>query len=360
MNIGVRDDNPINIQVMIGNTVIANADNVNTGNNWGIKSLELSLNENYSSADFSNNVVLHVTEAERSNGEERGSYCGNYESVEFYNEGAEREAEIAAIAEPIDEVVTAREITRTQNENNFGTLSEMEITSEENYPSVFGEIKNYTECCDFTSGTDYYYVSVAETGNYSFAILAEGNGKTNLKIEKVIGTALDEVTEYSDISWTKVGSCHYVGSNGSAEKRTLYTHTTPEVELQQGLYKVTFSPATEGNSYYCDLIAIAGIKTPEPETNFVTVSRNLGVAEGTGTNEGTYATMFGIEIKNNGEKGAFTKIKSNVTSSTANSGAREFQQDIPAIEINNGASIIMGVIITGLNDDAATMTTTVE
>lgn len=262
LNIGVRNDNPVNIQVYIGDKVVAETDDLYTGTGWDIEPVVLSLNENYSSADYSKNVILHITEAEYTGGN-RGSYCGNYQSVEFYNEGAEREAEIAEIAKPIGKVVTAREITRTENADRFGKLSSMTVTSQENYPSVFGTITDYIECCDFTSGEGYYYISVDKAGKYSFAVLAEGNANTNLKIEKVNGIELDNVVEYSDISWTAAGSCYYEGSNGSTDNRTLYTHTESEVELQQGLYKVTLSPS--GVQYYCDFIAIAGISASEPE-----------------------------------------------------------------------------------------------
>ena len=260
INMGTANDAAVDIKVKIGDTVVAEIENHSTGS-WDTVSKELPLNENYTGANKAENVTLYITHSADST----NNYCGNYKSVEFYNKGAEREAEIAAEAFDIDEVVTARKITRTESADRFGTLSNMAVTSEENYPSVFGAITDYTECCDFTSGDDYYYVSVAEAGSYSFAILAEGNGKTNLGIEEVNGTEFEKVVKYNDISWTEVGNCYYVGSNGSAEERNLYTHTTFEVELQQGLYKVTFSPAEGGNDYYCDLIAIAGISASEPD-----------------------------------------------------------------------------------------------
>lgn len=365
LNMSTNEANQVSVDVKIGDEIVARQETFFIDDNWTITPMKLSIDkEAYSNANKDEKIKLCVTKAGSQN------YCGNYQSVEFYNEDAEAEAEIAGISKPISEVVKAREITRTENPDRFGKLSDMEITSSENYPSVFGNILDYTECCDFTSGTDYYYVSVDEPGEYSFAVLAEGNAATNLKIEKVNGTELTSVDDFDIISWTKVGSCHYKGSNHTEADRDLYIHKTSEISLQNGLYKVTLSPGT-GVDFYCDLIAIAGISSataPEPEESpeFVTDCKNLGVAEGTGTNANTYATMFGIQVTNNGGEGTFNTVNASVTSNIStgsedtNSTEKTFEQTMPVITLEKGTSIVIGAIINGLNDSNATMTATVE
>ena len=140
-----------------------------------------------------------------------------------------------------------------------------------------------------------------------------------------------------------------------------YFTSIEDVVLTKGMYRVGI--IKNSDAYYTNFIAMAlrPVAEPEPEKrpDFDVQCKNLGVAEGTGTNENTYATMFGIKVTNNGEKGTFDTVKASVTSDSE--GSRDLNAGLSTgITLENGTSIVIGAIINGLNDDAATMTATVE
>lgn len=356
LNMSTTEQNQVSIEVKIGEKTVASKETFCTAErDWAIKPVILKIDKENYTPNKDENIKLCIKKAGNQN------YCGNYQSVEFYNEDAEREAEIAEIAFDIDEVVKAREITRTYNEDRFGTLSEMQITSEENYPSVFGEITSYTECCDYTEGYGYYYVSVDTEGEYSFAILAEGSSSTDFKVEKVNGTGLDKVVEYSKILWTKVGNCKY-----NANSRDLSIYTTPEIKLEQGLYKVTLSPGeapdnyepggeNETKYYYCDFIAIAGISAsePEPEPEPTQPTAELETAnwsvEGSNTgydvNQNKLTvdgeTVFGYKATfSNLGSTTYTTVKATVKKAGGNETDIQTQEKkIPELTLNDGGVV---------------------
>lgn len=269
-----------------------------------------------------------------------------------------------------NDVIQAEDIIRGRD--NKDQFTEYTI-NEENYEKIPEEAKtkfgNNLEnagniALTYTDGTDdYTYLEITEAGTYAVDIIGAAserdqkitftNSADNIEAETLVVSNISNIATASK-SDGKNDSVHYFTSNKN-------------VVLTEGIYKVGIIKNT--SNYYTNFIAMAlrqvAEPAPEEEPDFVAECTNLGVAEGKGDYANTHATMFGIKVTNNGGKGTFNTVNSSVTSNkdtteNTDGNTKQFSETITKISLERGASIVIGAIIDGLNDAAATMTTTVE
>lgn len=339
VNMGTNADNKVDIDVMIGNTVVAEFDNVSTGS-WSSFANTASLNEAYASADFTSAVTLRVTKT----ADNTGNYLGNYYSVEFYNSVQKIEDEVADEAFDIEDVILANEITRVDHAANFGTLQNIMMTNEESYPEKFGTITDYTTFADYTDGDDYFYINVTEAGQYSFALLSENSAGTTMKFEKLTNGKFSETNTITATVSTVVASCEQKGSNsGEFESGNLRVYLSDEINLNSGYYKVTLD-GTEGSNYYTNLVAITGIKNiSEPETlEATTVTQVSKSVNETGNAAAAYMATFTSE--NTFEANSITWTVNN-KDVDVEAGTATDTFETPITITANGGSFVFGLII---------------
>lgn len=241
----------------------------------------------------------------------------------------------------------------TINETNYAKVP---VESQNRFGSNLENVGNVA--LSYTDDTDdYTYLNVTEDGTYAVDII----GAASTRDQKITFTNLNGSNTDETLVTDSVTNIATATKTDGSEDAVHYFTSIENVVLTKGMYRVGI--IKNSDAYYTNFIAMAlrPVAEPEPEEDpkFVTDCKNLGVAEGTGTNANTYATMFGIKVINNGGAGTFNTVKASVTRGSEES--RNLDAELSTgITLNQGASIVIGAIIDGLNDDAATMTATVE
>ena len=147
---------------------------------------------------------------------------------------------------------------------------------------------------------------------------------------------------------------------------TSFNGNTDATDLVRGLRMAMRTDASV--NYFTDLAYINNFKimsieneTEEPEATLTSSTENIGVAEGTYDYADTYATGFVTTIsyiaEEDAEDATFSTIKWNVTSGdeTRSTTAFDFSATLAP-----GAEAIVGLIVDGLNDSAATAEAIIE
>lgn len=243
-----------------------------------------------------------------------------------------------------NDVITAADVIRGRSNVDAHTSYTTNADCTDEIKAVFGEnLENagYIELTHTDEKNDHLYIDITKDGNYAIDILG-GNGTSTA----LTFTRADETGEAVSISLTESTSIA-TAENGT---RIHYFASEENVELTSGIYEIHLGQVGTAR-YYTNFIAMAlrEVSDPEPQPETLDM-KNEGVAEGTGANAETYATMFSAKVED---------FNGTAKTVAVTSKGEEKSFDVEGTVLTD-ATAIYGLIVNGLNDADAEAVITFE